>query len=194
MAGILTDSYRSLAETTYKEEWKDIDGYDGIYQVSSAGRIRSKSRRVHNYMKPGRYLRQNQKPNGYLYVGLVKPDGTVSKHEYVHRLVAQAFIPNPEGLAQVNHKNHDKTDNRTENLEWVTPQENILHFRKSRQAAKYDKKKKRTLTNKSLQYILDHKQPVCDLYATGKTIVEVSEELGLGRDRVRDILCIYGFV
>lgn len=157
MAGILKDSYRSLAETTYEEQWKDIDGYGGIYQVSTAGRVRSKARKVYNYTKPGRYMRQNKKENGYLYLGLVKPDGTVSRHEYVHRLVAEAFIPNPSGLAQVNHKNGDKEDNRVENLEWVTPQENVLHFRKSRLAAKYDENKRRTLINKSLQFILDHK-------------------------------------
>lgn len=194
MAGILTDSFRSLAETTYEERWKDIDGYDGIYQVSSAGRVRSEPRKVHNYTKPGRYLRQNRKENGYLYLGLVRPDGTTAKHEYVHRLVANAFIPNPDGLKQVNHKNADKEDNRVENLEWVTPQENILHFRKSRLAAKYDEKKRRTLTNKSLQFILDNKQTVCELYASGKSIEEVAKEVGIGRDRVRDILCIYEFV
>lgn len=194
MAGILKDSYRSLAETTYEEQWKDIDGYDGIYQVSSAGRVRSKPRKVHNYTKPGRYLRQYKKANGYLCLSLVKPDGTLSKHQYVHRLVAEAFIPNPKCLKQVNHKNSDKDDNRVENLEWVTPQENILHFRKSKLAAKYDEKKQRTLNNKSIQYILDHKQAVCDLYATGKSIEEVAKTIGLGRDRVRDILCIYEFV
>lgn len=194
MAGILTDSYRSLAETTYEEQWKDIAGYDGIYQVSTAGRVRSKARKVHNYTKPGRYLRQSQKENGYLYLGLVRSDGTKSKHCYVHRLVAEAFIPNPDGLKQVNHKNSDKEDNRVENLEWVTPQENVLHFRQCRLAAKYDEKKRRTLVNKSLQFILDHKQSVCDLYASGKSIEAVAKEVGIGRDRVRDILCIYEFI
>ena len=61
MAGILTDSYRSLAETTFNEEWKDIPGYEGIYQVSTAGRVRSYARRMHNYTKPGRYLKQYRK-------------------------------------------------------------------------------------------------------------------------------------
>lgn len=194
MAGILKDSYRSLAETTYEEQWKDIDGYGGIYQVSTAGRVRSNPRKVHNYTKPGRYMRQYRKDNGYLYLSLSKPDGTLAKHQYIHRLVAEAFLPNPNGLEQVNHKNSDKEDNRVENLEWVTPQENILHFRKSKLAAKYDEKKRRTLTNKSIQYILDYRQAVCELYASGKSINDVAKALGLGRDRVRDILCIYEFV
>lgn len=194
MAGILTDSYRSLAETTYEERWKDIEGYDGIYQVSTAGRVRSITRKVHNYMKPGRYMRQNKKENGYLYLGLRKPDGTMLKHVYVHRLVAEAFVPNPDGLTQVNHKNFDKTDNRAENLEWVTPQENILHFRESALAAKYDSKKARTLINKSLQYILDYKDIVCEKYRSGLSVESVAEEVGIGRDKVRDILCIYGLL
>ncbi len=194
MAGILTDSYRSLEETTYDEQWKDIDGYDGIYQVSTAGRVRSKARKVYTYIKPGRYLRQYNHSCGYLYLSLTKPDGTLAKHQYVHRLVAEAFLPNPNGLKQVNHKNFDKKDNRVENLEWVTPQENTLHFRESKLAAKYDEKKRRTLTNRSIQYILDYKQVVCDLYATGQSIDEVAKVVGLGRDRVRDILCIYDFV
>ncbi len=191
MAGILKDSYRSLAETTYDEQWKDIDGYDGIYQVSTAGRVRSKPRKVYTYIKPGRYLRQHNNSCGYLYLSLTKPDGTIAKHQYVHRLVAEAFLPNPNGLKQVNHKNFDKEDNRVENLEWVTPQENILHFRKSRLASKYNDRKRRTLTNKSLQYILDHKKSVCELYEAGKSVQEVAAEVGIARDKVRDILLIY---
>lgn len=194
MAGILTDSYRSLAETTYEERWKDIEGYGGVYQISSAGRVRSRDRRVYTYMKPGRYMKQNKSTCGYLYVSLAKADGTRSKHSYVHRLVAEAFIPNPDGLTQVNHKNSDKTDNRVENLEWVTPQENILHFRNSELAKKYDDKRGRTLINKSIQFILDNRKTVCDLYNSGKSIERISKETGLGRDRVRDILCIYELV
>ena len=194
MAGILTDSYRSLAETTFDEQWKDIEGFEGVYQVSSAGRVRSKDRKVHTYIKPGLYLRQNAQNGGYLYVSLSKNDGSKIKHAYVHRLVATAFVPNPGGLTQVNHKNLDKKDNRAENLEWVTPQENILHFRRSRMSKKYDDGKRRTLRNKSLQFILDNRDFVCEMYSSGKSIKQIAEETGLGRDRVRDILCIYDFI
>ena len=194
MAGILTDSYRSLVETTFNEEWKDIPGYEGLYQVSNVGRVRSKPRKVHNYTKPGRVLKQYRNISGYLYLSLIDAEGKRSKHSYVHRLVALAFVDNPNGLTQVNHKNFDKEDNRTENLEWVTPQENILHFREGKLAKKYDEKKKRTLQNKSIQYILDYKDDVCRLYIEGKSVESVASEVGIGRDMVGDILRIYGLL
>lgn len=194
MGGILINSYRSLAETTFDEVWKDIDGFRGIYQVSNAGRVRSITRKVHNYMKPGRYLKQYKKPNDYLQIGLVSPDGQVFKHVYVHRLVAQSFIPNPNNYSQINHKNFDKEDNRAENLEWVSPTQNILHFRQGELARKYDEKKQRKLATKSLQYILDHKDAVIKRYLEGHSIKEVSDYVGIGRDRVSDILKIYGML
>lgn len=92
------------------EEWKDITGYEGLYQVSNLGRVKSIGYGKIKLLNPGTV------GNGYLMVILYK-DG---KHKtfLVHRLVALAFIPNTENLPQVNHKNEDKTDNRACNLEW----------------------------------------------------------------------------
>ena len=99
-----------------KEIWKDIDGYD--YKISSLGNVL----RVYHYktksIKP--YIR-----NKYLTVHLCK--NNKPKHFFIHRLVAEAFIPNPDKKPQVNHINGIKTDNRIENLEWVTHSENNLH-------------------------------------------------------------------
>ncbi len=108
-----------------EEIWKDIEGYEGKYQVSSLGRVRRlaytfKRRNrwgvCDNVISAGMMSLRNVK--GYLSVQL--RDETKRKHHQVHRLVAAAFIPNPDGLPEVNHKNEDKTDNRVENLEWCT--------------------------------------------------------------------------
>ena len=114
------------------ELWKDVVGYEGFYEVSSYGRVRSINRYVasairHNdmVMRKGRLLKMNLKRNGYLTVDLSK--GNRVKTISVHRLVAVAFIPRIEGKNFVNHKNLNKTDNRVENLEWVTHLENVFH-------------------------------------------------------------------
>lgn len=94
------------------EIWKNISGYEG-YMVSNLGRVKSL-----NYNKTGKpqILKNKKLNNGYLRVHLYK-DRKV-KCYLVHRLVADAFIPNPNNLTEVNHINEDKTDNRVDNLEW----------------------------------------------------------------------------
>ena len=106
-----------------KEKWKDISGYEGYYQVSNRGRIRSLDRLVHyrdgrkaNY--EGKLVAINPRPNGYLKANLYK--NHTMKNVSVHRLVAEAFIPNPEGRPEINHKDEVKTNNDVSNLEWCT--------------------------------------------------------------------------
>jgi DNA-binding XRE family transcriptional regulator len=100
------------------ESWKPVEGYEGLYEVSDLGRVRSIKR-------SGRILAGCQVAHGYIAVSLHKNN---QKSMYlVHRLVAKAFIPNPENKSQVNHKDLDKRHNSVENLEWVTPRENIEH-------------------------------------------------------------------
>lgn len=106
------------------EEWRDIKGYEGLYQVSNLGRIRSLHRifvrsdgRLHN--KPGRTLTPGVNSKGYLFVNLADKLHKATPTR-VHRLVAEAFIPNPENLPQVNHIDEDKFNNKALNLEWCT--------------------------------------------------------------------------
>lgn len=107
--------------TGNEEIWLPIEGYEGHYDISNNGRIRT-----HKNFAGLKYLLQIKEKNGYTKVGLRLPK-TKAKHIRIHRLVAQAFIPNPENKPMVNHINGIKHDNRIENLEWCTAKENVQH-------------------------------------------------------------------
>ena len=108
-----------------KEIWKDIPGYEGLYQVSNLGRVKSLVYVTRcSQVKREKILTQAMH-NGYVYVTLHK-DGSM-KSKRVHRLVANAFIPNEAQKRCVNHKNGNKQDNTVMNLEWCTHSENSIH-------------------------------------------------------------------
>ena len=101
------------------EEWRDVVGYEGLYQVSDQGRVRSFKWNKERFLKP------SMDKDGYLLVTLCT--GGKPKTLKVHRLVCEAFHENPENKLDVNHINENKTDNRACNLEWSTRKENCNH-------------------------------------------------------------------
>ena len=102
------------------EEWRDIKGFEGKYMVSNLGRVKSL-----NYNKTGKEKIMKGVPDGYGYFQLsLCKEGKV-KNCRINRLVAQAFIPNPDNLPEVNHKDKIRTNNRVDNLEWCTTQYNV---------------------------------------------------------------------
>ncbi len=112
------------------EIWRDIAGYDGMYQISNYGRVKSFKYGKWRILKPSLHT------GGYLYVTLSKYNKV--KHRYIHILVAKAFIPNPDGKPEVDHRYGNKFDNYVENLRWVTSKENskntkVLGLRKIQQ-------------------------------------------------------------
>lgn len=110
------------------EIWKDIVGYEGIYQVSNLGKVKrigAYGNQTSKKWKSNKLLKPASKNNGYMFVGLSKDGSVKSKH--IHRLVAEAFIPNPQNKSTVNHKDGDRSNNIVENLEWATYSENNVH-------------------------------------------------------------------
>lgn len=109
-----------------KEEWREVVGYEGLYQVSNYGNVKSYDRYVNcnggKRLSKGRILKKVLNSDGYHVVCLHK-DGKQCEGK-VHRLVAEAFIPNPDNKPCIDHINRNRTDNMVENLRWVTPKEN----------------------------------------------------------------------
>lgn len=146
-----------------QEIWKPIQDYEGLYEVSSKGRVRSLSRFVkcHKYSKrqiSGTILKSFTVKNGYEIVQLMNR----GKKFAVHRLVGQAFIPNPQNKPQINHINGVKTDNRVENLEWCTQSENMQHaykvglqLPKGMKLAEHSKARKIRVTKVSGEHVGD---------------------------------------
>lgn len=120
-----------------EEIWKDVVGFEGKYQVSNLGNVRSlQNKRGSLYI-----LKKGKTPNGYLTVSLSKNNKI--HHRIINKLVAEAFIPNPNNFSQTNHKNEIKEDNRAENLEWCTAKYNTNYGNRN---SKISKKVRKTLT------------------------------------------------
>ena len=143
-----------------KEIWKDIEGYEGLYQVSNLGRVKSLYKFINNnpksksigYYSEERILKCFNNKKGYKMVKLYKNTEHITKR--VHRLVAQTFIPNPKKLPQVNHIDGNKINNKVSNLEWCTNRENQIHAWKNNLIKKRTGKDNK-LSKKVYQYDLN---------------------------------------
>lgn len=129
------------------EIWKPVVGYEGLYEVSNLGRVKSLDRLDGRGSKiKGRILKPIKDKKGYLSVGLSK--NNINKHYKIHRLVAEHFIPNLDNKPEIDHINTDRTDNRIENLRFVSAKENsnnpltLKHFSECRKGVKNPKHRK----------------------------------------------------
>lgn len=108
-----------------KEDWKPIEGYEGFYEVSNLGRVRSLPRVTRSNILKGTILKPNITPYGYQQICLCR--NGIRKQHKIHRLVANAFIPNPNNLPAINHKDWNTSNNNVDNLEWCDTQYNNSH-------------------------------------------------------------------
>ena len=164
-----------------KEQWVDIKGYEGVYQVSNTGKVRSlkfnkvKIRKV----RIGR--------DGYYRLNLHNNNG--SKTFKIHRLVAESFIPNPSSKPFVNHKNLIKTDNSIDNLEWSTPLENTRHY-----IYNGEKNRKRPYENKTyerIKFSMNDLNEMHKLYLSGFTLSQIAEQYNIRTMSVIQVLLSY---
>jgi len=154
------------------EEWRDVIGYKNYYQVSNTGRVRSLDRYItysngRVYFYKSKLLKPQKHPMGYLQVGLSYNAITTSL--LIHRLVAEAFLENPNNLPEVNHKDENKINDYVDNLEWCTEEYNANYGTKSDRIS--DKNSKTTF-----QYSFNG-----DLIATYKSNIEAMKITGFDR-------------
>lgn len=168
-----------------EEIWRDVIGYEELYEVSNLGQVRTKEKIRWNSkcfaFRKVRYLTIKEHPSGYIYAALSKDKK--QRRYLVHRLVADAFIPNTNNKPFVNHMDGNKLNNVLSNLEWVTRSENAIHaFKIGLQCNKGEKHPKHKATEKIVLEIRAKFQP--RKYSSRR----LATEYGLSKTNVLDIV------
>lgn len=171
------------------QKWKKIDRFDGKYSISDSGEVRNDS--------TGKMLKQSIHVNGYCVVGIYNKEKKQTSHYRVHRLVAEAFIPNPDNKEIVNHIDGNKHNNSVENLEWNTSSENVNHAFKTglsittknqRDSARKNIEKNRLLSNCNRKEIYSiNSEGIKIIY---KSVVDASKIVGVGSAAI--VNCLKG--
>ena len=170
-----------------QEIWKDIRNYEGLYQISNNGNVKSLGRWVNCKNKGKRWqeekiLKPSVEGNGYQRVGLHE-NGTI-KNYFVHRLVAQAFIQNPNNYPQVNHKNEIKDDNRVENLEWCDAKYNVNYGTARERGA--EKISKKLINGKKSKPVLQINTKTDEIIRVFPSAMEVERQLGFSNSHISE--------
>lgn len=155
----------AVVESVDGEEWRPVPEFEEYYEVSSLGRVRSieNKQRIKTRATRPKVLSQTDNGNGYLFVQF-HINGS-RKNRYVHRLVAEAFVENPEKFPVVDHINHDRKDNRASNLRWCSQQDNVKHS-----SSLMSKPRLKPMTNTSERYVSKQKNGKFRVTVFGKQI------------------------
>lgn len=168
------------------EFWKDLVGYEGLYQVSTLGNIRSIDRieKCGSFFRhrKGKVLKQVINRGGYCQVTLTKDGKGCSKE--VHRLIAKTFIENEYNLPEVNHIDCDKTNNSVDNLEWVSREDNTKHAMEHDLKPHGDKHKSSKLKQSQVDWIREHYDSNDERYNTEA----MTKLFGVSRSTIRRVV------
>ena len=163
---------RAFCLEIMQEVWKAIPGYEGHYDVSDQGRVRS--------LKSNCFLKPNLMNHGYTCVHLYNGGKRSRRVFTVHKLVATAFAANPMYRGEVNHKNFNKTDNRVENLEWVTRSENVAHALAAGRRVRPEKRT-RGINLRTKEIVTFESQIAAEIAIRGKQTGGISGAMKRGR-------------
>lgn len=173
-----------ISSIVTSEKWKDISGYDGIYQISNKGNVKSIDRTIIQWCKHNKYIERliKGKPltatdNGYGYLIVSLNKNNKRKNHYIHRLVAEHFIGKIDEGYVINHKDYDKYNNTADNLEIVTQKENIIHSIPNMEGPnrRFKDYKKRYIRYRSNRYEVTVKKEYIGTYRTLQEAIDARD-------------------